>query len=721
MNQQQSKQVMRKHLSVLFLALLVSGGYFTAASAPPERLRLSLIPLANPAVEPAAVDRFNRTMNAALAWLPRQTGVELVPADTLAALLDGAIKPDFPELYEPFSLARANLELQLDGVLFCRLERRAGRIVITARAMEFPSGVLAAENEQPLPADTVTVESPLLTSLIQRFAVRDSLTGHPFGAGEQGLVLLTGDLTQEEYRSACQQFFAALQFDESQQPLRVKILSREKLLPQAQEICGVARDLKAATQAAWLFDLRPAPDGARVRFAQALTAPPQKPVMEWTLPVFPQVDELACVELPADSTAAHEINAALLEAPPDPLAVVTQEAWNATPALAFRAALRLHQGLAGTGTSPSPARMAAGETLYRLAADGAASKPLEAWSALYLGTLLAQENKSAEAITALQEAEALFGPMADPSGLILSRRELAAVYTGQQAWQQARQTLNRLLNIPPDSLTQALTWQKVAQLYEKEGRTNESVQAYHRTAKINLAIKRPYEAAMVYQRLGQIMRETGDLDRSVAYLDTFLTQSQSLASEPALARAYFQMGLTRLARNEREIALSNFLKAGDYLEMLGDHSGQARADLNIGAIYWQLGDTLKARQRYFSAINQATAEGDSVMVLMSAVNLADIHLTQKNYSQAQTFFDRALAIAQQARDAREQAKITYAKGLAYLKEGRLRAGYARIKEAMALGGGSVNGDAAKEQAFLDKLSLLIGDIETLRGAPPPRY
>ncbi len=709
---------MKKILYPLLLALLIIGGALAAAPAQPVHLRLSLVPLANPSVEPSEIDRFNQTMNAALAWLPQQPGVELVPADTLDEYLDGAIQPDFPELYEPFSLARANLDLRLDGILFCRLERHAGRTVLMARAIEFPSGVLAAENAQPLPADTVTVEAPLLAPLLERFAARDSLTGHPFGAGEQGVLLLTGDLAQEAYVATCQRFFAALQFDESRQPLRVKILPQATLLTPEQEVCGVTRDLLAATHAAWLFDLRTGPDGARVRFAPPLAAVPAEPVMEWNLPILPRIDELACVELPADTTVARQINAALLVAPTDPLAGVPQELWQGSPALAFRTALRLQQEIAAAGRAD---RLAACETLYRLAANGATSKPLAAWSSLCLGATLAQENRSAEAITALLEAETLFGPMADPTGLILSRRELAATYSGQQAWQQARQTLNRLLNIPPDSLTQALTWQKVAQLYEKEGRTGEAVQAWHQTAKINLAIKRPYDAAMVYQRLGQIMRETGDLNRSLAYLDTFLTQSKSLASEPAVARAHFQLGLTRLARNEREIALDHFLKAGDYLEMLGDHSGQARADLNIGAIYWQLGDTLKARQRYFSVINQATADGDSVMVLMSAVNLADIHLTQKNYSQAQACFDRALAIAQQARDAREQAKITYAKGLAYLKEGRLRAGYARIKEAMALGGGSVNGDPAREQAFLDKLSLLIGDIETLRGTPPPRY
>lgn len=686
----------------------------------PAGLRLGFVPLANPAADPAAVDRFNQTMNNALAWLPAQPGVTLVAPEAILEHLEEQVTPEFPDHFEPLSLARANLDLGMDGVIFCRLERRSGAAVITSRILEFPSGVVAAVSEQTLPADTLPPVAALLAPLLERFAAGDSLTGHAFRPDEQGVVLLTGDLEQEEYLETCREFFAALRMDESQRPLRVKILPRERMIPSGSEVCGLARDLLGSTGASWLFDLAPSAAGVRVRFALPLYPLPQRPVTEWILPVYPQIDEVACVELAADTSAAQMINAALLEAPAGLLASASAAAWRENPVLAFRAAWRAQQNLAGARGASKATLETDCEALYRLAGEGAKQKPLQAWSILHLGGLLNQARRSSEAIEPLLQAETLFGPMANPAGLILSRRELADAYMERKEWPMARQTLNRLLNIPPDSLTQAYTLEKIAQLYEKEGRTAEAVQSYHRAATMNLAIGRPYESAMVYQRLGQLMRETGDLQRSVAYLDTFLTQAGAMASEPALARAHFQMGLTRLARAERETALDHFLKAGDYLEMLGDRGGMARADLNIGAIYWQLGDTLKARQRYFAVINQATTSGDSVMVLMSAVNLADIHLTQKNYEQAQAFFDRALAIAQQARNSREQAKITYAKGLAYLKEGRLRTGYARIKEAMALGGGSVNGDAQKEQAFLDKLSLLIGDIETLRGASPPR-
>lgn len=691
-----------------------------AAQTPAARFSLALIPLANRGVEPAAVDRFNQSMNQALLWLADNPGLRLVAADSVASLLDDAITPDFPDIYEPFSLARANLDLRLEALLFCQLERQQGRLVLAARSYEFPSGVLVAENFAGLAGDSLPAIGQLLEPLLASLARRDPRFGHPFQEAEQGVLLLTGPLEDDPHFESCQGFFAALQFDEGGAPLRIKILPRDQLAASGAEMEGIARDLGNLTRARWVFNLAPAAAGTEVRFRLAPPVFQERPPMEQSFPFHSGLAGLEWITLAADTMGAGMINAALLQAPEQPLAVASDAAWQKNPLLALRSAVRSHAAWALSSSPRSAAGPASSETLYRLVLASAPQKQLRAWSALNLGALLNQLGRRLEAIKVLREAEALFGPLADPEGMILSRRELASAHAARQEWPQARQALERLENMPPDSLTRALVLEKIAQHFEKEGRTAEAVQSYYRAAQINQAIGRPYEAAMVYQRLGQMMREKGELDRSLAYLDTFYTQAQALASEPALARAHFQLGLTRLARSEREPALNHFLTAGDYLEMLGDRSGVARADLNVGAIYWQMGDTLKARQRYLAAINQATVLGDSAIVLLSAVNLADIQLTQKNFSQAQAFFDRALAIAGAARNAKEQARITYAKGMAYLKEGRLRAGYASIKEAMALGGGSVNGDRAREEAFLEKLSVLIGDIEHLRGQPAVR-
>ena len=110
------------HLIVLLSLTLCAQALPLAGQ--PAGLRLGFVPLANPAADPAAVDKFHQTMNNALAWLPVQPGVTLVAPEAILEHLEEPLTPDFPDYFEPLSLARANLDLGMDGVLFCRLEKR---------------------------------------------------------------------------------------------------------------------------------------------------------------------------------------------------------------------------------------------------------------------------------------------------------------------------------------------------------------------------------------------------------------------------------------------------------------------------------------------------------------------------------------------------------------------------------------------------------------------
>lgn len=710
---------MKRITATAVLAILITA-WTANLQAQSQPLKMAFIPLNNGAAEPADVDLFNQSMNQLLSWLPRQSGFAWINQDSLQQWLDDPLQQDFADIYEPFSLKQLNEGLQLQGVLFCDLVTGGGPTRIVASVIEFPSGVVVGRDSLFIKPLQVPQVQETISPILNRIREADRLYGTPFTPQEQGMLILTGDLQDSSHFVQCQSFLHHLRVEESQKPLRLKIIENREILREDNTICDLADQLNEKTQTSYIL-------GLLHRSGQTLAQvwlPEKKslagPLEEVRFPVYPALDEMRCVEIPADSIAAMMINAALMKMPDRPADIIPLSAWIDQPVLAFRTAARLHETALRARKAPRPDSTSQIRRLYDAVISDRASKLLYAWAHLELGALLNQLGQYQEASDYLLHAETFFGPLPVRDGLILSRLELAKAYMALNEWAPARQTYDRLYHLPPDSALQAFAMQRIASLYEKQNRPDEAVHAYHTAAKINQRIGRPYDAAMIYQRLGQLMREQNRLDLSYAYLDTFLTQSQAMASEPALARAHFQMGLTRLARKERPYALEHFLKACDYMELLGDINGIARADLNIGAIYWQIGDTLQARQRYLSALNQAARNGDSTMVLLSTVNLAEIYTANGKWEQAQQFLDRALFIAESRNDMHEQARISYAKGLAYLKEGRLRDGYSQIKGAMALGGGSVNGDAEKEQAFLRKLQSLIGDIETIRSTTPAR-
>ena len=710
---------MKKIRAALFFTFMLTlrGAAF---SSDPMPVKMAFLPVHGQSAAPADVDLFNQAMNHLLYWLPQQEGFIWINQDSLIAHLDEPLQHDFADLYEPFSLLRLNQNIHVRGLLFCDLVKRRAGAQITVTLLEFPSGVLVARDSMVIRQQQVPPVHEIITPMLTRFSAADPVIGTPFSAQEQGMVILSGDLGDTLHFDQCQGFWGHLRAEESQRPLRLKIVSRHQAPSIEQSLCEQAVELIRRSNAAYVLELSLHDHQTLVEVWLPERENPKTPLEEAAFPVYPALEELRCVQGLADSNTAVMINAALMAMPERPADRIASSYWIEQPVLAFHAGFRLHEAAARAQHPIRPDILSQIQRLYNAVLSVRASKSLSAWTHLELGALFNGAGHYQEAEECLLRAETFFGPLPDKEGLILSRIELAKAYTALEEWTSARQSFDRLYHSPADSGLQAFAMQRIAALFEKENRADDAVHAYHVAARINQRIGRPYDAAMIYQRLGQLMREKNRLELSTAYLDTFLTQAQAMASEPALARAHFQSGLTRLARGERSTALNHFLKACDYMELLGDMNGVARADLNIGAIYWQMGDSLQARQRYLAALKQATLNGDSAIVLMSTVNLADIHLANGKWDQAQQFLDRALFIAESKNDTHERAKISYAKGLAYLKEGRLRDGYSQIKGAMALGGGTISGDIEKEQAFLRKLQSLIGDIETIRSTSPMR-
>ena len=192
-----------------------------------------------------------------------------------------------------------------------------------------------------------------------------------------------------------------------------------------------------------------------------------------------------------------------------------------------------------------------------------------------------------------------------------------------------------------------------------------------------------------------------------------------MRNEPVMARAHFQLGMTCMQTDAWETALEHFTKAMDLFEILGDSLGMSRTDMNLGTIKRQKGLLDEARSHYLSALSIAEARHDSSSILLANMNLAELSSIGRAWEDVQTHYDQALATAQLLNNVKEQANILYAKGLAHLKEGRLKTGYKELQQAIELAGGTVSGDAEKEQAFLRKLETIIGDIHNIRGSSEP--
>ena len=447
------------------------------------------------------------------------------------------------------------------------------------------------------------------------------------------------------------------------------------------------------------------------------------PVVNWTLPLQSPYPALCCDPNPVSDLAPSWVNAALFQDPADGCAFLQQmertqydgslpadhlPLWSA---FAVRAGRNIHE------TAADSMRWVA-TLLEKLIL---ASKPAEqrGWLHLNLASLRERWGQDDLALASFLQADTLLAEAKEVRGSALSRWRRGLLLSKQKQHRASRLEFARSVQAfqaISDSSSMADAMYKIAMLYELDERPDDARAVYFKTAALYEQLHRSYEAAHIYDHLGQIAREKSDPKEAMKQFDAYLVSAREMHSEPAMARAHFQIGLTYMQDQQYKPALENFNSAMDLFELLGDQRSMARTDLNLGMIKQQQDNLDAAKTHYLAALQMAESILDTSTVVLCQTNLAELALLTKSWGEVHDRYDQALNMAQLLQNTKEQANILYAKGLAHLKEGRLKTGYSELQQALTLAGGTVSGDVEKERAFMQKLEALIGDINSLRGS-----
>ena len=321
-----------------------------------------------------------------------------------------------------------------------------------------------------------------------------------------------------------------------------------------------------------------------------------------------------------------------------------------------------------------------------------------------------------DALAALEMARQLYKANDRPREAALMDMRTADVYTNQKKWDDVLVTCESALpsfTALGDCLAVSAALEKLAPIFELKNEPNKSLAVYERNAKLNTELQRHYEAARIYGQMGLLLRNECDYDGACGYLLEELSIAKRLQSEPALAKSYFHLGIVYHAMDSTDAAIEHFEQAYRTMDMLGDTLGMARAMNNIGAVFHQNGDAQKALSCYQTALDLSEKFGDGDNQIRSHSNIANIFTDQEEWEQANQHYDQAISLAESSGNTRRVVMVTYSKGLSYVKQGRLKAGYEEIKKAIEMGGGTVHGNPEKEEAFLRRLETLIDEIEEL--------
>lgn len=698
--------------------------FLTSLQSSPTTLRLTIAPESKPVNSNR--DPYNLWPRLR-AMLRDQEGIEFIPADSVAKMTGDEWSADFYREFEPVSLYEVNRTLRLDAALFFAAEMNRDTLDVYLTIKEVPTGSTISSacaslpQKQAVPVQNEILKNHLNQVLLDAIEKRQTL-GFAFNDDDHSMLVLVNPLSDSTYRERLVRYLGEMDLN-ADEPVMVRL--EEGDVPDA--FCARAAGRARGLHARIVLAMTPFGAGAN-KPPMLFIAPDSLPetIMQWPVPLLVSSQALSCTPAPTDSSGIALLNAALFQARERGLRRFKQENLLQTRrsfvdqhlALFYHFAVQAQRQLQDM-PADSVAWLA---DLYRhlVTVPGAAKD--RAWLWFNFAAMQERWQTASAALAGYHTADSLFQKASEKSGSALSRLQVARIQkelNNNEASRQAYGEAVQLLAAIPDSVSMVEAMYKIAQLYEQDNRPEEARAAYLKTAQVYDRLHNAYESSRIYEHLGKLSREKADYGDALRQFDAYLVSASEMRNEPVMARAHFQLGMTCMQTDAWETALEHFTKAMDLFEILGDSLGMSRTDMNLGTIKRQKGLLDEARSHYLSALSIAEARHDSSSILLANMNLAELSSIGRAWEDVQTHYDQALATAQLLNNVKEQANILYAKGLAHLKEGRLKTGYKELQQAIELAGGTVSGDAEKEQAFLRKLETIIGDIHNIRGSSEP--
>ena len=659
--------------------------------------------------------------------------IKIMDIDSVKGQAQSDISNLFGADYNPVALFLLSESLSLDILLKITPTISDSITNISLCAYNFKTGsVLDEFSFSFTPGNSNTEKQKLLEnafkSLFETVKSQYTRFGFPFRQGDYGINIITENPDSQYLTELLEKIYAVYPHSEmaKNENLRFQIIMSENKINDVGSMFALASHANEKLNARFSIYLPSLEQDSATAECQVFFpfSHYEKPIVNIVPPVRPQIREFCHVALDVTSDGFDVFDSILtrvfnpLPSVEDKVKANSFSIEELLLPIAFERICHLQSSLA----SEQDPQVQSGligllDSLYVCSENIAAEDTIiRAWLGYNKGHFLQLAKSYENALFQTTKADSQFMAANNSTGSLLCRLQTARILNQLQEYTRARETFQSallILSSLPDSVSMAHVVQKMGLLAEIEGDVESAYLFYEKSAQIYENIGALYESAQVYGHLSQLSRKSQHYTKLKEYSSAFLARVKKFQSEPALARAYFQSGLSSMAMDNFEDALDYFRNAADYMEILGDSIGLARVDNNIGLIYQSNSDYENAFLSYNSALQLSVATGDNQNTLSSRLNLGDLAATQQNYSLAENHYEEALKVAHHLDDNHQVAIITYAKGLMHLRAGRLKTGYKEVKAAMALNGGPIRGQAEQEEAFLRKLENLIGDIQDI--------
>ena len=214
----------------------------------------------------------------------------------------------------------------------------------------------------------------------------------------------------------------------------------------------------------------------------------------------------------------------------------------------------------------------------------------------------------------------------------------------------------------------------------------------------------PCMLASLYNTLGGVSWQQGNLDSAISYVEQSLQLYESIGYMWGVAVAYGNLGILYYSRGSWAKAANYYEQAYAVQQVIGNPEGQAVSFDNLGLLYMGMGEHDSAQKELESGLKIRQRLGDAWGTAQSHVNLAQLYLTRTQFSEAGRHVEAALELADSIGSTEIQIEARWIKALLLAEKGTLAPGLQTADEALEMA--RTAGHLEKEADVLRALGML---------------
>lgn len=253
----------------------------------------------------------------------------------------------------------------------------------------------------------------------------------------------------------------------------------------------------------------------------------------------------------------------------------------------------------------------------------------------------------ARSYTYAREALSIFTDLGDFSGKAKAGFELALCYFNEQKYTESTRTLNIAMadaRSGKDSVTYAFILSSLADIVEKEGRTDEAVRMHEEAHGILHRFGKGRGASVELASIGLIYWRRGDNLAALKLFRDAYEIRKKLGLKLSMAMALNNMGVVYWRMGIYEKAFEAYSESYELRKTINDLRGMIITTNNIGLIFLKLRNFPKALEHFTGALKASEKDSYIFGEAYSHFNLAEYYLTVEKYDSALHYASNAVAL-----------------------------------------------------------------------------